>query len=115
MYGIILCCSFMLQVVDLQTQLRHFGDLENRYKQNLGDTEARKLLSNAVYLFSSGANDYITFSVSKLSIYSNKLTNRQYTDMVIGNLTKVIKVIIDCFYLSKTTNLHVSVLDYAFA
>ncbi|GKE37686.1 hypothetical protein Tco_1461091, partial [Tanacetum coccineum] len=33
--------------VDLQTQLRYFGDLVNHYRQNLGDTKSRQLLSDA--------------------------------------------------------------------
>ena len=87
------------QVVDLQTQLRYLGEVENKYRKNLGDTEARQLLSSAVYLFSCGANDYGTFVDNNLSIY-HLFTNEQYTDMVIGNLTNVIKVItfIVCFF-----------------
>ncbi|PWA43567.1 SGNH hydrolase-type esterase domain-containing protein [Artemisia annua] len=77
-------------VVDLQTQLRYLGELENNYRKNLGDTEARQLLSSAVYLFSCGANDYGTFVDNNLSIY-HLFTDEQYTDMVIGNLTNVIK------------------------
>nr|GFB59930.1 GDSL esterase/lipase 1-like [Tanacetum cinerariifolium] len=41
-------------VVELQTQLRYFGDLVNRYRQNLGDTKSRQLPSDAVYLFGCG-------------------------------------------------------------
>ncbi|PWA78028.1 SGNH hydrolase-type esterase domain-containing protein [Artemisia annua] len=80
-------------VVDLQTQLQYFGDLENLYRQNLGDTKAEQLLSNAVYLFSCGANDYISHVPNNLSISSiyPTLNNEQYTELVIGNLTNVIK------------------------
>ncbi|PWA78027.1 SGNH hydrolase-type esterase domain-containing protein [Artemisia annua] len=81
-------------VVDLQTQLRYFGDLEDHYRQNLGDTKARQLLSSAVYLFSSGANDYLSPVGNNISIYY-PYTHEQYTDMVIGNLTNVIKGIYD--------------------
>lgn len=83
-----------VQVVDLQTQLQYFGDVENLYRQNLGDTKAEQLLSNAVYLFSCGANDYISHIANNLSIsiLYPTLTNEQYTELVIGNLTNVIKV-----------------------
>nr|GEY00289.1 GDSL esterase/lipase 1-like [Tanacetum cinerariifolium] len=69
--------------VDLQTQLRYFGDLVNHYRQNLGDAKSRQLLSDAVYLFSCGANDY------QSPYYS--YTQEQYANIVIGNTTKVIK------------------------
>nr|GEZ67189.1 lipase, GDSL [Tanacetum cinerariifolium] len=81
-------------VVDLQTQLRYFGDLEDHYRHNLGDTKARQLLSTAVYLFSCGANDYLSPVGNNISIYY-PYTHEQYTDMVIGNLTNVIKGIYD--------------------
>ncbi|GJV50856.1 GDSL esterase/lipase 1-like protein [Tanacetum coccineum] len=84
-------------VVDLQTQLEYFTDVENLYRQSLGDTKAEQLLSNAVYMFSCGANDYISHvpnSISMANIYPT-LTNEQYTELVIGNLTSVIKGIYD--------------------
>ncbi|GJZ53312.1 hypothetical protein Tco_0608197 [Tanacetum coccineum] len=75
-------------VVDLQTQLQHFSDVENLYRQSLGDTIAEQLLSNVVYLFSCGANDYISHVPNCISISSiyPTLTNKQYTELVIGNL-----------------------------
>ncbi|KAL7605259.1 hypothetical protein Lser_V15G17819 [Lactuca serriola] len=77
-------------VVDLQTQLQYFGNLVNHYKQSLGDTKAQQLLSNAVYLFSCGANDYQKPVVNHHSIF-HPYTHEQYVDMVIGNLTNVIQ------------------------
>nr|GEU71429.1 GDSL esterase/lipase 1-like [Tanacetum cinerariifolium] len=56
-------------VVGLQTQLRYFGDLEDHYRHNLGDTKARQLLSTAVYLFSCGANDYLSPVGNNTGIY----------------------------------------------
>ncbi|GKD83108.1 GDSL esterase/lipase 1-like protein, partial [Tanacetum coccineum] len=80
-------------VVDLQTQLQYFSDVANLYRQSLGDTKAEQLLSNAVYLFSCGANDYISHVPNSIgiSIIYPTLTNEQYTELVIGNLTSVIK------------------------
>ncbi|KAD6795108.1 hypothetical protein E3N88_06004 [Mikania micrantha] len=77
-------------VVDLHTQLRHFNDLANHYKQNLGDTKAGQFLSTAVYLFSCGSNDYLSPVANNHSIYYQH-TQEQYVDMVIANLTTVIK------------------------
>ncbi|GKD01353.1 GDSL esterase/lipase 1-like protein [Tanacetum coccineum] len=73
--------------------LQYFSDVENLYRQSLGDTKAEQLLSNSVYLFSCGASDYISHvpnSISMANIYPT-LTNEQYTELVIGNLTSVIK------------------------
>ncbi|GJT56508.1 GDSL esterase/lipase 1-like protein [Tanacetum coccineum] len=77
-------------VVDIQTQLRYLGDVEKNYRDNLGNTEAQQLLSSAIYLFSCGANDYGTFVDNNLSIY-HSFTDEQYTDIIIGNLTNIIK------------------------
>nr|GEZ67190.1 lipase, GDSL [Tanacetum cinerariifolium] len=72
-------------VVDLQTQLRYFGNLVNHYRQNLGDTKSRQLPSDAVYLFGYGGNDY------QIPYYP--YTQEQYVDIMIGNMTNVIKEI----------------------
>ncbi|KAK9060355.1 hypothetical protein SSX86_021059 [Deinandra increscens subsp. villosa] len=78
-------------VVDLHTQLRHFGDLVSHYRQNLGDAKASQLLSTAVYLFSCGSNDYLSPVFNNDSTIYYHHTREQYVDMVIGNLTTVIK------------------------
>nr|GEZ09936.1 GDSL esterase/lipase 1-like [Tanacetum cinerariifolium] len=85
--------TFAGLVVDLQTQLQYFSDVANLYRQSLGDTKVEQLLSNAVYLFSCGANDYISHVPNSIgiSIIYPTLTNEQYTELVIGNLTSVIK------------------------
>lgn len=79
-------------MVDLRTQLRYFKDLENQLRQKLGDNEAKQVLSNAVYLFSCGGNDYLSPTKTNNSIY-HLYTREQYMKMVIGNLTEVIKEI----------------------
>ncbi|KAJ0007518.1 hypothetical protein Pint_29402 [Pistacia integerrima] len=42
--------------------LSYFKDVEKSLKQKLGDKEAKKVLRNAVYLFSIGGSDYFSFS-----------------------------------------------------
>ncbi|GMY34847.1 GDSL esterase/lipase 1-like [Fagus crenata] len=79
-------------VIDLQTQLSHFKKLERQLRNKLEDAEAKILLAKAVYLISIGSNDYaipFTTNSSVLQSYSQK----EYVDMVIGNLTFVIKEI----------------------
>ncbi|XP_060669714.1 GDSL esterase/lipase 1-like isoform X2 [Ziziphus jujuba] len=45
-------------VIDLQTQLEYFKNVSRVLREELGDAEAKALLSRAVYLFSVGSNDY---------------------------------------------------------
>ncbi|KAK2970482.1 hypothetical protein RJ640_023665, partial [Escallonia rubra] len=74
----------LMQVINLNTQLTYFKDVEKQLMQKLGDEEATKLLSEAVYLFSIGSNDY-----GSLVNYSG--SQDEYVEMVIGNMTVVIK------------------------
>ncbi|XP_059456465.1 GDSL esterase/lipase 1-like [Corylus avellana] len=79
-------------VIDLNTQLKYFKNVETMLKRKVGETQAKKLLSRAVYLISIGNNDYLapfTTNSSVLLSYSPQ----EYVDMVIGNLTTVIKEI----------------------
>ncbi|KAI3526239.1 hypothetical protein L1887_05483 [Cichorium endivia] len=73
--------------VDLKTQLQYFTDLVKHYRQNLGDAKAEQLLSDAVYLFSCGSNDY----ESLLDNNDNSLNFKQFVEVVIGNFTDVLK------------------------
>ncbi|KAL7618542.1 hypothetical protein Lser_V15G01507 [Lactuca serriola] len=77
-------------VVDLKTQLQYFRDLEKQFRQNLGDSEAEQLLSDAVYLFSCGGNDYLSPVGNNESILY-PYTHEEYVGMVIGNLTDAFK------------------------
>ncbi|XP_059458058.1 GDSL esterase/lipase 2-like isoform X2 [Corylus avellana] len=79
-------------VIDLNTQLKYFKNVETMLKRKVGETQAKKLLSRAVYLINIGGNDYLapfTTNSSVLRSYSPQ----EYVDMVIGNLTTVIKEI----------------------
>ncbi|CAI9288085.1 unnamed protein product [Lactuca saligna] len=74
-------------VLDLKTQLQYFSDLEKRYRKDLGDVKTEQLLSDAVYLFSCGCNDYLVLTSNNLS----NLHYEEYVGTVIGNLTNVFK------------------------
>ncbi|KAF3451970.1 hypothetical protein FNV43_RR08066 [Rhamnella rubrinervis] len=81
-------------VIDLKTQLGYFKNVSRILRLQLGDAEAKTLLSRAVYLFSIGGNDYIfpfETNSSVLQIYSVE----QFIGLVIGNITDVIKEIYD--------------------
>lgn len=76
-------------VIDLKTQLSYFKIVEKQWKQRLGDEEAETLLSEAVYLFSVGGNDYFNlFMPNPSDLHFSK---KEYVGMVIGNLTNTIK------------------------
>ncbi|CAH1418142.1 unnamed protein product [Lactuca virosa] len=76
-------------VIDLKTQLQYFSNLEKRFRRDLGDVKTEQLLSNAVYLFSGGVNDYGVLIGDNQSSYYHE----QYVEMVIGNLTNMFKEI----------------------
>lgn len=91
------------QVIDLNTQLKYFKNMETQLRQKLGEKEVKELLFKAVYLISIGNNDYLfpfTSNSSVLQSYSRE----EYVNMVIGNLTTVIKVIKISTYTIFRTN-----------
>ncbi|KAA8541589.1 hypothetical protein F0562_022741 [Nyssa sinensis] len=79
-------------VIDFKTQLSYFKDVERLLRQQLGDKEAKKLLTRAVYLVSIGSNDYIFPLVTNSSFFQS-YSQEEYVEMVIGNITVVIEEI----------------------
>ena len=77
--------------------------METQLRQKLGEKEVKELLFKAAYLISIGNNDYLfpfTSNSSVLQSYSRE----EYVNMVIGNLTTVIKVIKISIYTIFRTN-----------
>lgn len=84
----------IFQVIDLQTQLGYFKHVSRVLKSKWGDAEAKVLLSRAVYLFSPvGANDYTFLFQTNSSILRSNSCHEEFVDMVMGNITTVIKVL----------------------
>ncbi|KAK4592197.1 hypothetical protein RGQ29_016633 [Quercus rubra] len=79
-------------VIDLNTQLKYFKNMETRLRQKLGEKEVKELLFKAVYLISIGNNDYFVPFTSNSSVLQS-YSREEYVNMVIGNLTTVIKEI----------------------
>ncbi|XP_055829178.1 GDSL lipase-like isoform X2 [Solanum dulcamara] len=73
-------------VIDLKTQLKYFKKVVKMLKKKVGATESKQILSNAVYIFSTGGNDYLA-PLSTNSSYPK----REYLQMIMGNLTSVLK------------------------
>lgn len=83
---------FCFQVIDLKTQLSYYKNVVKQLRHKLGHAEAYTFLSEAVYLFSIGGNDYLD-QFQRNSSFFESHSPEQYVGMVVGNLTKVIKVI----------------------
>ncbi|KAK4591489.1 hypothetical protein RGQ29_021621 [Quercus rubra] len=77
-------------VIDLKTQLHYHKKLAKLLRTRLGHEEAKTLLARAVYLISIGSNDYFALSTSNSSALQT-YSPEEYVDIVIGNLTSVIK------------------------
>ncbi|GKE04366.1 lipase, GDSL [Tanacetum coccineum] len=77
-------------VVDLKTQLKYVNNLKKHFRRNLGDVKAEQILSNAVYLFNFGGNDYLT-PVGNNDSVLYPYTHEAFVGMVIGNLTNAFK------------------------
>lgn len=77
-------------------QLNYFKKVASELRSKLGEKGSKSLLSNAVYMFSIGNNDYL-FPFSSNSSAIKDFGPQQFAQMVIGNFTYVIEVKI--FYL----------------
>ncbi|KAK4780364.1 hypothetical protein SAY87_016470 [Trapa incisa] len=85
----------------LKLQLSYFEKVTEKLKQQEGESKAAELLTNAVYLFSMGGNDYMHVamkstmpSLGNTNATSQPLTStfkKQYAITVLSNLTSVIK------------------------
>ncbi|XP_062025579.1 GDSL esterase/lipase 1-like [Rosa rugosa] len=84
--------TFQGFVLDLKTQLGYFKNVEKQLTHKLGETEAHRFLSEAVYLISIGSNDYIAPFITNSSLFESH-SHEEYVGMVTGNLTNVIKEI----------------------
>ncbi|XP_055834679.1 GDSL lipase-like [Solanum dulcamara] len=70
-------------VIDLKTQLKYFKKVAKDLKKKFGGKKSKRLLSNAVYMFSAGNNDYSKFDAT--------YPKHEYAKMVMGNLSSVLK------------------------
>ncbi|XP_017971525.1 PREDICTED: GDSL esterase/lipase 2 [Theobroma cacao] len=78
--------------INLRTQVSYFEEIEKLWRQMLGDAEAKKLISKAVYLISMGVNDYMVHFGTNSTVLES-YSREEYVGMVIGNLTVEIKEI----------------------
>ncbi|XP_055831570.1 GDSL lipase-like [Solanum dulcamara] len=74
-------------IIDLKTQMKNFRNVTQLLKKKVGETESKQILSNAVYIFSTGSNDLFTLIANSTFPYSDT----EYLQMIMGNLTSVLK------------------------
>ncbi|GMY22675.1 gdsl esterase/lipase 5 [Fagus crenata] len=79
-------------VIDLNTQLNYFKNMKTKLRQQLGKKKTKTLLVRAVYLISIGNNDYLALFNPNSTVLQS-YSKEEYVNMVIGNLTTVIKEI----------------------
>ncbi|XP_054783202.1 GDSL esterase/lipase 1-like isoform X2 [Prosopis cineraria] len=79
-------------VTDLKTQLENFKNVNRLLRKRHGDSETKNLVSNAIYLFNIGFNDYSARVLQNSSLLLS-YTPEKYVSMVVGNLTRVVKEI----------------------
>ncbi|PRQ51719.1 putative carboxylesterase [Rosa chinensis] len=79
-------------VIDLTSQLSYFEQVRKSLRKNLGDEEAKTLISRAIYLFSVGGNDYSYIFGTNSSILRT-YSHREFVGTVLGNITAAIEEI----------------------
>lgn len=80
-------------MIYLKTQLQYFKKLEKLLREKLGDAETKTFLARAGYFINIGFDDYGVLLFTTNSSALQSYPQEEYVDMVIGNLTSVIKVI----------------------
>ncbi|KAJ8756091.1 hypothetical protein K2173_024638 [Erythroxylum novogranatense] len=81
-------------VLSFKTQIGHFRKVIQWFINKLGNDEGKKAISNAVYLFSCGGNDYLSPIFSPFQKHL-PYSDSEYHELVFGNLTQHIKEIYD--------------------
>ncbi|CAK9316298.1 unnamed protein product [Citrullus colocynthis] len=77
--------------IGLQTQMKFFKNVEKSLRKKLGNETSQSFLSNSVFLFNFGGNDYIKpFNISH-DILKTIDAQQQLVNMVIGNMTIALK------------------------
>ncbi|KAK1575667.1 hypothetical protein Q3G72_007403 [Acer saccharum] len=86
---------FLLKLIrrrnlNIRIQLGYLKEVANLLKEELGDTEAKNILENAIYLSSFVGVDYMAF-INNTYTYFTQSKMEEYVKMVLGNLTEVTK------------------------
>ena len=87
-------------MISLGAQLNNFKNVEKRLRSELGDSEAKRIISRAVYLFHLGGNDYVYPILFANSSTFKSSSKEKFSDFVLGNITAVIEVKIISKFIS---------------
>ncbi|XP_061361910.1 GDSL esterase/lipase 5-like [Gastrolobium bilobum] len=82
--------TFEGSVIPLKTQARNFKKVATLLRHKLGSSDAKTLLSSAVYMFCIGSNDYFVPFLTHSDVLKS-YSHSEYVGMVIGNLTSIIE------------------------
>lgn len=78
-------------MIGLQTQIKHFEEVQKSLTEKLGEAKAKELFSEAVYFIRIGSNDYLGGYLANPKMQENYGPG-EYVGLVIGNLTQAIQV-----------------------
>ncbi|XP_058743778.1 GDSL esterase/lipase 5-like [Vicia villosa] len=84
--------SVWVFLIPLKTQARNFKKVATRLRHKLGTYDSKTLLSNGVYMFSIGSNDYLSPFLTNSDVLKYH-SHSEYVGMVVGNFTSTIKEI----------------------
>lgn len=70
--------------------MAHFNEVVQLLENKLGQHQAQQLLTNAVYMFSTGSNDY---AFPYLSNPKFPFPKEEFSEMILGNFTAILQVI----------------------
>ncbi|CAM8993781.1 unnamed protein product [Rhodiola kirilowii] len=81
--------------ISLREQLSYFKDVDKKLKDQMGAAATKKLLMDAVYLFSMGGNDYFSFYMSHSKAAATQPQKRAIVASVTGNLSQILQEVYD--------------------
>lgn len=82
------------QTINIKMQVDYFRQMVQKMKQHVGEAEAKKVLSKAVYMFNIGGNDYVELVQRNLNKPALSPSHKKfYINEILGNLTTHIKTI----------------------
>ncbi|WCJ28926.1 GDSL lipase [Euphorbia peplus] len=79
--------------IDLKSQVGYFKKVRMQLRRRLGAKSADKLLSEAIFLFSMGINDYVQQSKRNSSCFDAHVCKKEYVKMVASNVSAVLQEI----------------------
>ncbi|XP_074288203.1 GDSL lipase-like [Silene latifolia] len=81
--------------INLKKQINYFLKMIPQLKRQVGEAEATRLLSKAVYLFNIAGNDYVTLFQNNLKKTISDDQKTSFMNQILGNITIHIKTIYD--------------------